>query len=1814
MSRVSQPAMSLSPLLFEDTSGVTPELRTLVDIGRHRAEATPSRLAYTFLQDGETQELHFTYRQLDVRARAIAAHLQKRRAAGERVLLVFDPGLDYVSAIIGCFYAGAIAVPVYPPDPFRLARTLPRLQAVVKNAEAKFLLSTRSVLGEPGGPLWEICGTGTIPLEDVCEVESEDWRPLDSDPQRVALLQYTSGSTGEPRGVTLTHANLMHNFSALFDLMHVPGAVGVHWLPPYHDMGLIGGILLPLYAGRRTVLMSPLAFMQRPIRWLQAIHRYRATTSGGPNFAYELCARKIKPEECEGLDLSSWHVLVNGAEPVRADTLTRFVEKFSPYGLRAESLAPAYGMAETTLVVTGVPTGVAPTIRTFHGKALEANHALPAPAHDPAARKLVGCGPPALDMDVKIVDPDSGRPVPRGGVGEIWVRSPSVGQGYWNRPEETERTFRATLPGDRGGPYLRTGDLGFFHERELYVVGRLKEMIILAGRNFFPHDIERTLQDAHPALKADGGAAFSIELDDEERLVVVQEVVRPKRYDLDEVVAAMRRALAEHFDLTASAIALIPSGSLPKTSSGKTRRRQCREDFLAGRLNVLRLWKADESIAAGVAATQTPPETDTEQRLAGLWCDLLGLETVGRESDFFAMGAQSLRVAQLLSRIADEFGVELSLRTLFDDPRLAGMASAIDAATEGNSRRRGSSVVAPIIRSTSPGPHPLSFSQQRLWFLEQLGEGGAAHVPIVLRLAGPVNCDALKKAVGDLAARHEMLRARFHEQDGRPVQSIEEMVEISFEHVDLENSADTESSLRETISSWSSRPFDLTTAPLARAALVKLGDDRHVFALVLHHIICDGWSVEVLLRDLEIAYEARRQGQIPVWGGAPLRYVDYAVWQRQCWKQKRQEAELEWWRKRLEGVPQSLELPTDRPRTTAGASQPQCAARRLPPDVAASLEKLARERNATPFMVHLAAFQTLLSRYTGRDDLCVGAAVAGRTRPELEDSVGCFINTVTLRGDLSGDPSFAELLLRTRNAVLEDLQHSDTPLEKVIESVQPERRPGMAPLVQALLLHQTPSRATRRLGEAEVTAAQSDYSGLTVFDVSLVIEPCEEGWQAALVYDARLFDAATIEAMLDSYFAVLEQVAAEPASSLSRLPIPASAERQMLLEDWNATGAPMPEVSGFHELFEIQAAQTPDAVAVEGGKAVLTYRELNERAERIARALRHVGVHANTPVGVHLTRTPDLVAALLGVAKAGGAYVPLDPEYPAARLELMIRDCAMPVLLTEAALSGSLPPTDAFRIEMEELVASRSDRPAPRTSANGHHRNGASRNGDSHSAKADRLAYIIYTSGSTGAPKGVMVPQRAVVNFLASMARQPGLSSRDVMLATTTVSFDIAVLELFLPLTVGAKVVLANREAATDGRVLAETIAHCGVNVMQATPATYRLLLASGWQPAQGMKLLVGGEALSADLAARLLKEDVELWNMYGPTETTVWSAIHRVTEAKDPLPIGRPIENTQVYILDAHGRLAPRGAVGELCIGGGGVAAGYWNQPELTQARFVEDPFDHHVCREACCSTNRLSGHSGSARRNHAPQHRAGRMYKTGDLVRWRSDGLLEFLGRSDSQVKVRGFRIELGEIEALLSRHPEVREAAVIAPVDAAGQRRLAAYYAPRNGHAPAAAELRKFLGERLPSYMIPTALIELPQLPRNPAGKIDRNSLPPPEAASLAVSSAYVAPRTPLEEEIAVAWAEVLGVPRVGVEDSFFELGGHSLMAAQLSSRLRERLQVELPLREFYQRPTVAALADAVVRRRVQEEPGGRMSELLERLETMSDEEAVAWLNEG
>jgi amino acid adenylation domain-containing protein len=1791
--------MSFSSLHIEDVVGAPPDLRTLVDISRFRAATTPQCLAYTFLLEGETAESNFTYWDLDRRARAIAAHLQERDAENERVLLVFEPGLDYVSAILGCFYAGAVAVPVYPPDPFRLARTLPRLRAVVKNADARFLLSTAEVLGDQGGSLWDICGQGTIVSQDIADSQASEWREPSNDPQRIALLQYTSGSTGEPRGVTLTHANLMHNFRTGFHLMDVPRAVGVHWLPPYHDMGLIGGILLPLYAGRRTVLMSPLAFMQRPFRWLQAIHRYRGTTTGGPNFAYDLCVRKIKPEECEGLDLTCWKVAVNGAEPVRADTLNRFAEKFAPFGFRRETLMPAYGMAETTLIISAAPIEAAPTEHSFDARELEKNRVQRTPANHPHARKLVACGPPAKGMDVQIVDPETHRRVGANQVGEIWVRSPSVGQGYWNRPDDTKRVFNARLAGSNQTGYLRTGDLGFLHQGELYIIGRIKELIILGGRNYYPHDLERAVQEAHPALKGDGGAAFSIDHGDEERLVLVHEVVRPKRFDLEEVIAAVRQSLALHFDLAAHAIVLIPSGSLPKTSSGKTRRRQCRDDFLAGRLNVLKSWTAE----ALPHVLLTPggehlPQTPTEIDLAAIWCDLLGLEQLNRESDFFALGAQSLRAAQLVARVAERWGVQLPIQRLFDDPTLRGMAKLLDAAVAQSGEVVASAKQSqlPISRSDNGGPYPLSLSQQRIWFLEQLGGGrAAAHVPVIVELSGQVDVDSLQNALRDVVVRHDMLRARIYEIDGAPRQEIQSLVDVPWDYLDLSHEAPLERTqqLAATKERWRTEPFDFQKAPLARAGLVKLSDDRYVFGLVLHHIICDGWSIELLLRDLQTAYVARQSNGSPRWTTSPMRYVDFANWQAANIPSGDEQEDLTYWRNRLDGVPPALDLPTDHPRGASTASRPASATCRAPAPLRRAIERLAREQGATPFMIHLAVFQAVLSRYAGRDDLCVGTAVAGRTRSELEQTVGCFINTVALRGDLSGDPTFADLVRRSRNVIFDDLAHSQTPFEQVVELVQPQRRPGTAPLVQAFFLYQTPAFPVDTLGEAKIEARESDYSGLALFDVSLVIEENGDELQIALVYDRSLFDESTMDSMLDALIATLARVTVDDTTTLSRLPVPGPGERKRLIHEWNSTQTDVPRVDGFHELFEKQVALAPDAVAIEFASGAWTYRELNTRAEIIANTLRHLGVTVNTPVGVHLTRRPELVAALLGVSKAGGAYVPLDPEYPSSRLEFMIEDCEASVILTEKSLTGTLPKTDAFVIEVEELLPSGRNAKPPCPEFFGADKGGA------HAARRERflhrvngslsqsrLAYLIYTSGSTGTPKGVMVTQQNVVNFLAAMEREPGLSRLDCMLAVTTVSFDIAVLELLLPLSTGARIAFADRPTVVDGRRLAQFISEHGATVMQATPATYRMLLSSGWRPRAGVKLLVGGEALTANLARELLQDDVELWNMYGPTETTVWSAIHRVQWAVDPMPIGRPIANTQLFIVDAQGRLAPRGAIGELWIGGQGVAAGYWRRPELTRERFVPNGLDATL---------------------------GATMYRTGDLARWRSDGEVEFLGRTDSQVKIRGYRIELGEIEAALSQHPDVLEAAVLAPTDTNGERRLTGYYSLVAKAAVTPESLRSYLADRLPNYMTPTAYIPLPEMPHTPAGKIDRRILPELTDGDFARSTPFIPPRTPLERELADAWSEVLKVDRIGIEDSFFELGGHSLMAAQLASRLRQRLQTELPLIEFYRRPTIAGLAEAILRHQAKQDEGRQMESLIERLESMSDSDVEAFLRD-
>jgi amino acid adenylation domain-containing protein len=911
-----------------------------------------------------------------------------------------------------------------------------------------------------------------------------------------------------------------------------------------------------------------------------------------------------------------------------------------------------------------------------------------------------------------------------------------------------------------------------------------------------------------------------------------------------------------------------------------------------------------------------------------------------------------------------------------------------------------------------------------------------------------------------------------------------------------------------------SLPFDLAHDLPIRAALVKVATDDHFFLVVLHHVASDLWSFSVMTKELRALYEAFSAGKASPLRELGVQYADYALWQRDWLERGHLDAQLAYWKAALAGAPASLELPTDHPRPAVRASRGATVPFAIEKALLGAVEAFAQAEKATTFMVLLAAFSALLSRWSRQEDIVVGAPIAGRMRAELEPLMGMFVNTLALRTNLEGAPTFRELVNRVEEAALGAYSHQELPFARLVEALAPPRDTSRTPVFQVMFVFQNTPEVGPALGDLDAEARNLG-SEVSTFDLTLWMFVGPGGLACTMEYDTALFERATVERLAAQLLLLLRGALANPAARVATLPLVDAEERRRVLVEWNATAQPMPDAHTAHALFEAQARRTPDATAVEFERHRVSYKELDARASRVARHLVGAGVKTGDRVAVEVERSGDMLAALLGVLKAGAAYVPIDPKLPEERRTFMKEDAATVMTLTDASLQAAIATAD--------------ESPLP-------------------SVGADDVAYVLFTSGSTGRPKGVMVPHRALVNFLGAMKERPGLSASDVLVAITTLSFDIAGLELFLPLTVGATVVVASREVASDGEMLAKLLEERGATVLQATPATWRMLLAVGWRPTRRLRALCGGEALPPDLAEELARGCGELWNMYGPTETTIWSTCTRL-ETGSRITVGRPIGNTRVYVVDAAMQPAPIGVLGELCIGGAGVALGYVGRPELTSEKFVADPFSP------------VAG---------------ARMYRTGDLARWLPDGTLDFLGRIDHQVKIRGFRIELGEIEAVLVELGGVDNAVVIAHADAHGEKRLVAYVVDGPSSSDRAA-LRAALETKLPDYMIPTLFVALDALPLTSSGKVDRKALPAPDFAAAAAE--YVAPRNRVEEAVAAAFQELLAIPRVGAHDDFFALGGHSLLAVRLLSQLRDRLGVSLPVRVVFQSPTVAQLAAQV-----------------------------------
>ncbi|MEW5930754.1 MAG: amino acid adenylation domain-containing protein [Gemmatimonadota bacterium] len=1132
-----------------------------------------------------------------------------------------------------------------------------------------------------------------------------------------------------------------------------------------------------------------------------------------------------------------------------------------------------------------------------------------------------------------------------------------------------------------------------------------------------------------------------------------------------------------------------------------------------------------------------------------------------------------------------------------DTPQDGSARPALSSAKKAllEKRLRGAAASAP--RETIPpraetGPLPLSFPQQRLWFLEQLEPGRPFyHIGVPVRLRGRLDREALTRALTEIVRRHEALRTGFVVVDGEPRQTVRPPFEVE---VPLDECAGIpHEALLERIRAELEAPFDLEHDPLVRARLLRLGDEEHVLAATLHHVISDGWSMGVFIRELTVLYEAFVAGRPSPLPDLPLQYGDFAVWQRGRLGGEVLEKQLAYWREQLRDFP-TVDLPTDFPRPPVQSHRGAGLWFRLPAETAARLKALAKEEGATLFMLLLAAWQTLLLRYTGQDDLVVGTPIANRTRKEIEPLIGFFVNTLVLRGDLSGDPPFRELLRRVRETTLGAYAHQDLPFERLVEELQPERDLSRNPLFSVLFALQNAPEEDLELAGLKLTWQWVD-STTAKFDLMLWTHEEKGEIVLLLEYATDLFRASTVERMRDHLTTLLDGILAAPDTPLSALPLLAPAERGRILGDWNDTAREVPPAT-LHGLFEAQAASAPERVALEFAGGRWSYAELDRRASALAAALAARGVGPETRVALCLERGPEMVAALLAVLKAGGAYVPLDPAYPADRIAYVLSDSGARVLVTQEGLVETMPSFGGEILLLDGDEASAAAQPlyppGPPPPASGG--KGENYGAEDESAVAGcslfpvpcSLAYAIYTSGSTGRPKGVMVTHGAAVNFLHAMRERPGISPDDALLAVTTPAFDIALLELLLPLVVGARVVLADRETAADPVALADLLAASGATVMQATPATWKMLVFAGWEGDRSLRVLSGGEALPGAVADLLRERSAGVWNLYGPTETTVWSTLHPVTGSEPVVPIGRPIANTRAYVLDAHFQPVPAGVPGGLYLAGAGVARGYLGRPELTAERFLPEPF---------------GGEAGA------------RMYRTGDRARWREDGVLEFLGRDDHQVKVRGFRVEPGEVEAALAAHPGVREAAVAALDDESGEARLVAYVVEEDEVPEDAPELRAWLRDRLPDYMVPSLFVALDALPRTANGKTDRAALPAPEGGRAGVEAEYVEPRTAVEEALAAVWAETLHVDRVGVHDNFFELGGHSILATQTVVAVRSTLQAEVPVRVLFEHPTVAELAAAIVARDPVPGQTERVAEILRLLGSMSDDEAAQTLLE-
>ncbi|HEX5223219.1 MAG TPA: amino acid adenylation domain-containing protein, partial [Verrucomicrobiae bacterium] len=1607
-------------------------------------------------------ETELTYAELNRRANQLAHCLMGAGVGPETLVAVcLERSPDLLVALLAVFKSGGAYVPLDPNYPKE------RLQFMLSDSAARLLVTHSSLAAE--------FATSTAPsicLDDI-ELQNRLNRCPDDNPapranaDNLAYVIYTSGSTGTPKGVQITHRSLLNHNFAVRDLYRLRDDDRVLQFSPFSFDISVEEIFPSWLAGSAVVLRTDDALTSIE-RFFQFVAQERLTVLNLPT-AY-------------------WHELVDAltAHPLPEKIRLVVIGGERASEVRYQSWKERVG-ERVTLINTYGPTEATVIATTFTaGK--DDNGTLP-------------IGRPIANAEVLILDASLNE-VPVGETGELYIGGAGVARGYRNRAELTAEKF-IPHPTKTSERLYRTGDLARWRpDGNVEFVGREDQQIKIRGYRVELPEIEAALLE-HPGVK-DAVVTVREDAPGQKRLAAYCVSRTPgSASDLREY---LKQKLPSH--MIPAAFVLLES--LPLSPGGKVDRRALPEP-------------GPERPELGVEFVA--PRTPVEEVLAKIWGEVLEVNPVGVQDDFFDLGGHSLLAARVLSRIRAQLEVEIPLSGLFNNPTVAALAEYMTCA------RTPAQPVLPIAEVSTTERLPLTAAQQRLWFLDRFEpEQSQYNIPIALRLSGLLDVTALEESLTALSHRHPALRAVFPVEEGSPIQCICPPQAVPLPRTDLRNEAKEHrwSRALELLRSEARNPY-VFAHPLLRALLLQLDDEEHVLLLIVHQLAADGRSLRILLKELPVLYEASAMHREPTLPTLPLDYA--AVVNGGHLPLQQEKKQLDYWLKQLRDVPAILELPADRPRPNHKSDAGARHGLELPVGLVGALEELSQQECTTLFATLLAAFEVLLARYAGCTELVIGSTVPRENSSEHENIVGQFENLLVLRGNLSGDPTFREFLRRTSVTIADAWANRALPFTRILNALQPERDPRRHPVFQVLFQFEEEALPTALAANVRFIPEEIDNHTAKLM-LTLRLVRSRAGVAGWIEYSTDLFEAARIARMAEHFQVLLQGIAALPDERLWALPLLREEERRQLLEDWNQTALDYPQTASLTALFEEQVQRTPDAPALIAGHEELNYRELNARANQLAHYLGAAGMPAETLVGLCVERGWQMVVGILGILKAGGAYVPMDPSYPKERLEFMLADADASLLVTEQKLLALFP-------SATETTASRK---IVCLDADWEFIAASSRSNPEQKARPENLAYVIYTSGSTGKPKGVAIEHRAPVALLHWARETFSREAIAGVLGATSMCFDLSIFEMFVPLSWGGTLILADNAIGLAGLPAANK-----VTLVNTVPSAMRELLRVKGVPASVRVVNLAGEPLTTELADQIYNEtSVEkVYDLYGPTETTTYST-GTLRKKGDAPTIGRPLANEQVYILDARRQPQPVGVPGELYIGGDGLARGYLHRPELTAERFVPHPF-----REGA------------------------RLYKTGDLARWRADGNLEFLGRMDHQVKIRGFRIELGEIESALRQHPEIAEAIALAQEGHGEDKQLVAYLVVRPASHLSVGTLREFLRGRLPEYMVPAHIIFLEAMPLTPNGKVDRKSLPRVQPARLSENEC-VMPRTPVETSLVAIWREVLGVDQVGVHDNFFELGGHSLLAIQVVSRIRAELHFEVPLHALFDRPTIAALA--------------------------------------